>query len=198
MYDVSVKDANGCLYDDQIEVLEYENINFEISDQIIACNQENVWNEFDLISGNPSEFQITWSDGSTANTINISSPGNYWVELDNQCQTVRHEFSVSYEQLDISTLMFIPNIFTPNDDGINDFMEPFVKNENETEIELFQIFDRWGNLLYKSNGSTMKWDGKYHGKTVNPGVYVWNIRAKVNACHNVQEVFKFGDVTLLR
>jgi gliding motility-associated-like protein len=197
-YNVTIRDANGCSYEDQVDIDELENIEFEIQNKEIGCEENDVWNTFNLLSGDPSQFQITWSDGSTAGAINIFEPGSFWVELSNDCQTVRRNFTITFEQADLSSQMFVPNIFTPNGDGINDFMEPFLKNTNETVIELFQIFDRWGNVIYETDDSTPQWDGKFQGNMLNPGVYTWHIRARINACHNMEEIYKFGDVTLLR
>ncbi|MFZ4412219.1 MAG: gliding motility-associated C-terminal domain-containing protein [Bacteroidales bacterium] len=73
----------------------------------------------------------------------------------------------------VSTL-YVPNSFTPNGDGLNDFF--FVPC---THIETFHliIFNKWGNLLFETNDFNNGWDGKFSGEVVPEGVYVYSIIA---------------------
>jgi gliding motility-associated-like protein len=65
---------------------------------------------------------------------------------------------------------FIPNTFTPNDDGINE--EFFVKSYNIVYIELY-IFNRWGDLIYQEEGASPRWDGTLNGNIVQIDTYVY-------------------------
>ncbi|MNY02479.1 hypothetical protein D3C86_1350510 [compost metagenome] len=62
----------------------------------------------------------------------------------------------------------IPNIFTPNGDGDNDFFEFVVTNYSNIE---FSILNRWGNVIYHASGLNPKWDGKVNGTAPTDGVY---------------------------
>lgn len=94
--------------------------------------------------------------------------------------------------------VFYPNVFSPNDDNINDFFNlsggPAVEG-----IDFLKIFDRWGNLMYDGrpviNDQTQGWDGYFNGKQVNPGVYAW--MADVRFIDNVTLTFA-GDITVVR
>ncbi len=70
--------------------------------------------------------------------------------------------------------VFVPNVFSPNDDGSNDVL--FVYNNCITELA-FQVFDRWGNQLFFSSEQTRGWDGTFKGETMNSGIYAWQLRA---------------------
>ena len=94
--------------------------------------------------------------------------------------------------------VFYPNIFSPNDDNINDFFNlsggPAVEG-----IDFLKVYDRWGNLMYDGtpeiNDNSQGWDGYFNGKPVNPGVYAW--MADVRFIDNVTLTFA-GDITVIR
>lgn len=95
--------------------------------------------------------------------------------------------------------IFIPNAFSPNDDGANDEFMVFA-GIGVRQIKSMRIFSRGGNLVYEQkdfapNDPNLGWDGELNGKPLNPGVFVYVI--EVEFVDNQVEVFK-GDVTLLR
>ena len=98
--------------------------------------------------------------------------------------------TIEYEQH-----IFIPNIFTPNGDQINDVLEVFTSSLSNP-IETVEIFDRWGNMLHRVAGSgPFAWDGSSRGKEVPPGVYVVKVIWKDNDGNSHMIV---GDVTLIK
>ncbi|MCB0403002.1 MAG: gliding motility-associated C-terminal domain-containing protein [Flavobacteriales bacterium] len=69
----------------------------------------------------------------------------------------------------------IPNTFTPNGDGTNDYFNPgSLVGAIENDYK-FYIFDRWGELIFEGHDLVDAWDGTYKGKMVQTGVYVWLI-----------------------
>jgi gliding motility-associated-like protein len=70
--------------------------------------------------------------------------------------------------------IFILNTFTPNGDGVNDFWDipALVIYSN---VSVF-IYDRWGSLVYQSNGYTKPWDGTFNGKMLPAGTYYYVIK----------------------
>src|SRR5688500_16784495 len=93
--------------------------------------------------------------------------------------------------------VYVPNIFSPDGDGIND--ELIVSAGAGIErIQSFIIFDRWGNVLYeKTNVSPVeiKWDGKFHDKEMDPGVFAYKLIIKYLGG---SQALSYGDVTLIR
>ncbi len=67
----------------------------------------------------------------------------------------------------------IPNSFTPNNDGINDYFT--VKANREAHNYKLRIINRWGNTLFTTNKMSDKWDGKYKGKKCNASTYFYLI-----------------------
>lgn len=72
-------------------------------------------------------------------------------------------------------VFYIPNAFTPNDDGLNDSFG--LVGEGITEYNL-QIFNRWGNLVFESHDMKSQWDGNYQNTKAEIGVYVYKITGK--------------------
>jgi gliding motility-associated-like protein len=122
----------------------------------------------------PGEFDgYRWQDGSRLKTYSVLEEGAYSVEVEDKygCTSID---SVYLNQL-CPTEIFIPNAFSPNDDGNNDFFEIF--GHDIININL-RIFDRWGSIVYKGEGETEMWDGSYNGRKVPSGVYVWSIEVE--------------------
>lgn len=67
--------------------------------------------------------------------------------------------------------LVMPNVFTPNNDGINDFFHPV--KENGITINQIYIFNRWGNLIYNVNSPQISWDGNVGNEKASDGVYYW-------------------------
>ncbi|MCB9188105.1 MAG: PKD domain-containing protein [Flavobacteriales bacterium] len=72
--------------------------------------------------------------------------------------------------------IYVPNTFTPDGDGINDYFIPSVYGFSEEDYELM-IFDRWGLLIYATTGQTNYWDGTYKSEACPVDAYVWKIKA---------------------
>jgi len=87
-----------------------------------------------------------------------------------------------------ATEIFVPNVFSPNDDGFNDIFKP--RGTEPFEYEM-RIYDRWGNLVFESKVLDQGWDGTFKGKLMNSGVFVYYILG-------AGEVINKGNVTLLR
>lgn len=95
-----------------------------------------------------------------------------------------------------AAVLYIPNAFTPNSDGLNDTFGAV--GEGIIEYNM-QIFDRWGNLIFESNDMKVQWDGTYHNELVPNGVYVYKIDAKGPAINgNFKKlIHKNGNVTVV-
>jgi gliding motility-associated-like protein len=74
----------------------------------------------------------------------------------------------------ISSKIFIPTAFSPNNDGKNEYFEIFGNTKTFLSFEIF-IYNKWGQIIYQSTDKDFKWDGKYKGKAVPKGVYPYLI-----------------------
>jgi gliding motility-associated-like protein len=103
-------------------------------------------------------------------------------------------------KVDKNRQIYVPNIFSPNEDGTNDLFSVFADPVTVLKIKTFQVFTRWGEAVYElkdlSPGvNSPGWDGTYKGERMNPAVFVW--QAVVVFVDGKEETFK-GDVTLKR
>ncbi|MFN8298122.1 MAG: PKD domain-containing protein [Chitinophagales bacterium] len=89
--------------------------------------------------------------------------------------------------------IFIPNTFTPNDDGLNDKL--FVRGIGLRKLEYFRVFDRWGHLVYEGKDVNDGWDGKINGKAAEIATYVYLVKGE---CTSGNTIEKQGNVTLIR
>lgn len=115
-----------------------------------------------------------------------------YTETEHGCSDSAH-YNVEVEP---EFTIFIPNAFSPNDDGLNDVFKP--KGIGVEDYEL-KIFNRWGKLVFESNNIEVGWDGYVGngGKTKAPqDVYVYIIKA-VNVFGNIP-IYREGHLTLAR
>lgn len=113
---------------------------------------------------------ILWSNGATQKSIQIDKEGDYWVKIsDKYCGIKTDTIKVKFKPCNCEVL--IPNTFTPNDDGKNDFFAPVLSCEYS--YYSLNIYDKWNNLVFSTNNPNAKWDGKYKGNPLPEDVYVY-------------------------
>ncbi len=88
--------------------------------------------------------------------------------------------------------VFIPNAFTPNNDGLND---AFIVKGDDIESVQMLIFNRWGDEIFQSNDKNVGWNGIYKSRLVEPLVYVYKIKVTMT---NGEENKYVGTVTLVK
>lgn len=181
---------DGCEneYIDTFEIvvnqLEIEYIIEPVFVDTIICEGETI----DLTLQTDDNNSITWQDGTSNNAYSISQTGFYEVVLSNDCATTSVMMEVEAPNCSAS----MPNVFTPDSDGVNDFFVPV--SEAAIEIIQFKIFNRWGEVVYDEINPT-GWDGTKDDKIQPSDVYVYIVEF-ING-NGVRE-YLTGDVTLIR
>jgi gliding motility-associated-like protein len=111
---------------------------------------------------NPQSFKPVFTGQQNQDyTITLISAGG--------CKTVDSLLVEIVQQAKIE----VPNAFTPNADGLNDFLRPIPMGI--AEIRHFRIFNRYGELVYESKGQKPGWDGKHKGLTMPTQTLVWMV-----------------------
>lgn len=146
-------------------------------------------------------WQITWSpswivDCDTCSNVFVEANSTTEIEVTlihiSGCQ-YKIDFVVNIIKEENS--IFIPNIFSPNQDGNNDSWVVTNTNENSI-ISSAYIYDRWGNMIGAwNNTNEIKWNGYKNGELLEQGVYVFII--SYTDKFGIQEVYS-GNITLLR
>jgi len=141
----------------------------DFNDIQLRLNQEVVEQDFDEAGVTYWRFIGSNSDGS--------------------CSAISETFTVDIGVSELNC----PNIFTPgNNDGNNDFWK--VSYRSIVDFHCW-IFNRWGNKICEFTDPSQGWDGTYHGKLVNPGVYYYVIQARGSDGKNYK---KSGDINIIR
>ena len=123
-----------------------------------------------LLTNNlPSTGSYLWSTGETTNSILVNTPNYYWLQVSNgECATtdsiwVKNDCYIN-----------IPNSFSPNNDGLNDYFIPRELLSSGLLQFKMSIYNRWGEKIYYTDKIDGRgWDGKYNNKTQESGVYIY-------------------------
>jgi gliding motility-associated-like protein len=142
------------------------------------------------------EGTYLWSDGTTEPTMSVEYYGTYWVEVldDDYCFLKRDTVLVVEGHCECP--IYIPNAFTPDDDGLNDHFN--IVFECEPYDFTFEVFDRWGNTIFRSHWSHYPdegWDGKIFRDLAPDGLYHWRVWYR-ESFHGIPTE-EFGNLTLL-
>lgn len=138
-----------------------------------------------------------WNDGSTGKVFNAAEPGRYEVEITTPfgCKDV---FATFIEEVCEGNI-FVPNAFTPDNDGLNDVWK--IEGDNISYFRL-EIWNRWGELMFASDSIDRPWLGQRRDgdEYVEAGVYVYKITYAFRDPDSVidPQYVIMGNVTLIR
>ena len=134
-----------------------------------------------------------WNTGATTNSILVNSPGYYWLTVTSPTGNCSVTDSLQILQ---DCYLNIPNSFSPNGDGLNDYFLPREILSSGLTVFRMSIYNRWGEKIYVTDKLDGRgWDGKYNNKPQPVGVFVYIIDAVF--ANGVRKNFT-GNVTLLK
>ena len=203
-YDIYMKDANNCIWFDNVTVASPPRFTVEASPDI-TINLGDKTQLFATPQNNRGAVTLLWKQpyDSTLTCLKCPNPTAYPMStilyVVNATDTIGCRASDSVKVTVVKPRnVLVPTGFTPNEDQINDKL--IVHGRNGTIIKIFRIYDRWGELLYeaqnfKINDESFGWDGKFRGQYMNTGQYVWYLEAQY--IDGASEIFK-GHTTLMR
>ena len=183
-YLVSVNDSNNCESESYISLNSSPLANFETDEFEFSLSNEPT--EFTDLSIDNNIISWSWDfgDGNNSNQQNPTNqylqPGVYFVTLEvvdifGCSDVITKELRVLQDYYS-----YTPNIFTPNNDGMNDTFSPSLMNIDYESYSL-TIFDRWGNELFKTNKYEEGWDGKQiNGEMLPSDIYSYKVVYKTN------------------
>lgn len=189
-------DANGCTASANAVV------------NVISFDMELTANPATVLSGNPVTLTAS---SNTLYTVNAWLPENIFSNQSATTQTIvatgtAHTLSVvgisedgcrdtAKIVLNVSTNesdVFIPNAFTPNNDGKNDVFKVYGSSIKEVDIK---IYNQWGNFVFETKDNILGWNGTQNGKHQPVGTYMYIIKIRLN---NEDSFIKKGSFTLIR
>lgn len=156
-------------------------------------------------SATPSTATLTWTatDPLSCNTCALAELGPLTVSQTVTVSGLTAAGCTASDQLEVilqsRPRVYIPNSFSPDNNGINDIFSLF-GNDQVRVVRHLAVYDRWGNALFSRsdlpvNDPSAGWDGSFRGQVMDPGVYVF--AAEVEFLDGWVQLYK-GDVTLVR
>ncbi|CAN5429491.1 hypothetical protein BH09BAC1_BH09BAC1_07490 [soil metagenome] len=177
-YEVLVTDSKGCDTSINFTITEQPAMGIIVPDTITVIYGHDTTFTAQVSGVRPTDrSNLLWVPSEWFSCDNCLNPiitavrsRQYIVELDvNGC--------LYYDTLQLvvdhgPSPYFIPNAFTPNGDGVNDYFQVFGVGIKEVDTK---IYDRWGELVFSGQGLGAKWDGTYKGQNAQAGIYIFNI-----------------------
>ncbi len=178
----------GCSSSDTIQVTQLPLPIFSLGNDTSICKEDeiklNVYRPF---------ASYAWQDNSTKSTYTINDIGLYWVDVSVGPCTFRDDIQITPSS-NCNCPVFVPNAFSPNGDGHND--EFRLLHTDNIELIRFNIYNRYGELVFTTDYPGSAWDGKYKGVDAEIGNYYYLVQYRCG--YNAKETLLKGDLTLLR
>jgi len=180
----------GCIESDSVFIAQYPVRDGGLGKDTAICLSAAV-----ILTAADSMNQYWWNTGATTRSIVVESHGTYVVRFKYGQGCINADSIRIQEQPDALPIeMFMPNAFTPNDDGVNDVYPGNKYSDPGSEYNL-AIYNRWGEKIFESKSPKVTWDGRYKGNLAPQDVYVFYV--KYVACDDQLHWFR-GTFTLLR
>jgi gliding motility-associated-like protein len=178
-HEITYTIAGQCGDSDTITIVVYSAPNVSVETTQETCiDAEDAFIILHIENGTPP-YHYQWNTGDTTPILESIPSGTYLVSISDQ------NFCLHTEQIIISPVFndcytphaWLPNIFSPNQDGINDIFK--VRGQGIIQMELM-IYNRWGELLFETSNQETGWNGKFNNNLVEPGVYTYYLNIRFN------------------
>ena len=163
-YSLTVSQA-GCTVKDSIMV------NYILPPKLtLGQDQSLCFGDVYTIRPSHAEGNFKWKDNHPSIERFVNKDGVFTASVTNDCGVVTDSLSVEYRAC--GCIVYAPDIFTPNADGQNEHFEPLAGCPEVTITQL-SIYNRWGELIFQTNSTPFRWEGKLNGENCPPNSYVW-------------------------
>jgi len=180
-YTLLVTDPNGCTAEQTITIVETVEIEAEIITEPIITLGEEATLSLDVFANSP--ISIAWKDSSLLScndcfeTSLIPTESRIYTAVLTSQEGCQVEVSQSIK-IEKTKELHIPNAFSPNGDGVNDFFTVFGGTSYVRNIKSLQIFNRWGATVFSKNNLEVNdefqgWDGRIGSIESDMGVYIY-------------------------
>jgi len=213
-YTVTVKDRNGCTISKDTTITNPEGLTLFIGRDTTLAAGQDVFVGTDIqrggVSINMEPFDFDWE--IFPDDIPFTGFDEFIDIIDLQesiivTLTITDSLGcmvTANRRIDVASMLesqiLVPTGFTPNADGSNDVLR--VLGRNGVTVNSFNVFSRWGELVYSADNyvidvedESQGWDGRFKGKAMNPGTYVWVVEATFE--DGFQSIYR-GNTQLIR
>lgn len=175
-----------------------------------TANPKNVttadwFSQMKNLSENADSYLWDFGDGTSSTEFEVlhefpsDMPGTYNVKLSAFTDEGCSDTAVVIVTVSEDLIYYIPNSFTPDQNYFNEKFKPIFFSGFDKSQYTFQIFNRWGELIFESHDTEIGWDGTYGvkgGGYLSEGVYIWKITVGVIDTDEIRTLE--GHVNLLR
>lgn len=196
---VTAENSLYCLYMDSIAI---DIFSSQATVTATANPDTIVWGSSSQLNADSTNaVSLLWNSDSTLSATDVTNPiatpydnHLYVVKIldENGCGKTDSVWVYVLHTPCAESNLYIPNAFSPNNDGKNDVL--YVRGNNITKLCL-AVYDRWGQKVFETKDLTKGWDGSFKGKKIDPAVFGWYAEG---VCESGEKFFKKGNVTLLR
>lgn len=190
-YDVIATDGK-CSGRDTINIVFSSAPKINIGSDTVLCKGGGIF----LNASYPKSTYL-WNTGSTDSMIYAFQGGKYQVRVTNPCGVTTDSVFL-FLQTDYCDL-FMANSFSPGNDLVNNYFRPRGRN---ITVTLFQIYNRWGELIFESDKDMLQdsdgWDGTYKGEYVPEGLYLWKLNYTTPNGPYIKKNNASGQILLIR
>ncbi len=198
-YTVWLEDSNGCLFQRDTTVPARLPLNLTLDAAELPCDSGGVQLN-PVVSGDSTSLVYLWSTGAKTPAITVYDPGPVWVEVSNLCETLRRDVDVEWAGLGTGfSYVYVPNVFAPlSTDPDNAVFRPYFAPGLTLRNYKFEVYNRWGNLMFRTHDTADGWTGPFRQQDMQPGVYVWYLVVDAVFCGKERHLRLEGDVTIVR
>ena len=170
-YMMEVSDANGCVSGNVIQLVEPEEFESSYNLTMPSCFGNNDGSIEITATGGTKPYMYGWdSYYSEEPLLTGLREGMYTISVVDANKCTYQVASITLTDM-AGACIKIPDVFTPNGDGIND--EWIIENIDMFPEATVYVFNRWGQMMYKGTGNDEPWDGRYRGHFVPAGTYLY-------------------------
>ena len=166
------------------------------------CDETTLLASQAVLDNKSTPLTYLWSrNGEKTSLIIVNQPDTYTVTItdENKCGTAISTFYVESKDKNFDDVFKMPNVFTPNEDNLNDTYNAYIEDEIEVTNFLLKIYNRWGQLVFESDDPTLGWNGEYKNEKQPTETYLYIVTGEIKICSDIPESFKIkGDLSLLR
>lgn len=193
-YVVTVTNSQGCTASANTAVSVHPTPVISVSATAESCTGAIDGTATVTPSDSVSDYTYLWSNTLTTTSLSGLAPGLYTVTAtdNNGCQKTAQVEVPSATESCASPAIYLPNIFSPNGDNINDVL--YVRGRDIKTLSLV-IYDRWGEKVFETSELANGWDGTFRNKPMEPAVFVYKLKAEYT---NGETVSRQGNITLVR
>jgi gliding motility-associated-like protein len=189
-YKLTIVSVDGCIESDSMAIFQFPVLDPGLGNDTQICISSFI--DLNAISGMNSYL---WNTGETSQAIRSYNKGKFTVLVKNAIGCIAQDsINVTSNPDAVPNELFMPDAFTPNEDGVNDFF-PENKYSNLSSPYNLKIYNRWGEQIYECEASNINWNGFNKNQLAPQDVYVFLVR--YTGCDGKERTIR-GTFNLLR